>query len=413
MNVVIGRIYQAPWGRYVGHRVGVLRSLDNPNAFSVQSNPDDFIDTGEDHAPQAHRAGVETDPRDPASVQERPAHPPQRAASVRACDGRGSEAVQIDGPGGVQQDASVRGVEAPILTLGGLRPGSVYCIVPGRPQLEWKSCLTRDDEHKGSHVSFLASTDDQSLYCPPCRARRPRVFVGAKAIVAYVNQLLAAGKVQEANDIVDGRRSPKVDNIDEPEEPLMCCPRFSWGDRTHDLSCKHFDSPQTGRLGHSPGSSTVVASVTAGETAPSGVQRRDWCCPRVTLGRGLHSPTCKNFVDGDGERGRGQPAPHETQQGADTTGQRESAAAGAVADPHPTPTDHRGAGPSPSTPIPRDDPKAEVGSFESVMPWRPKYRDYADWDEWRRERAAIFEYLGGHNRKAAEFAANKLAGPPP
>lgn len=54
-------------------------------------------------------------------------------------------------------------------------------------------------------------------------------------------------------------------------------------------------------------------------------------------------------IDDDGKRGSGQPAPHVTQQGADTPGHRASEAAGNVADPHCTPIGHRGAEPSSST----------------------------------------------------------------
>jgi hypothetical protein len=58
--------------------------------------------------------------------------------------------------------------------------------------------------------------------------------------------------------------------------------------------------------------------------------------------------------DDDGERGRGQPAPHETQQGADTPGHRASEAAGNVADPHLAPVGRRGAELSSSTSLTGD-----------------------------------------------------------
>lgn len=95
-------------------------------------------------------------------------------------------------------------------------------------------------------------------------------------------------------------------------------------------------------------------------------------------------------LDDDGERGSGQPASHETQQGADTPGQRESVAAGNVADPHRAPVGHRSTGPSLSP-----------------------FRDRVDWLEFFTERAAIFEYLGGHDRQAAERFAHELAGEAP
>lgn len=48
----------------------------------------------------------------------------------------------------------------------------------------------------------------------------------------------------------------------------------------------------------------------------------------------------------DGDRGSGQPATHETQQGAATPGQRASAAAGNVAEQHDAPAGHRSVDPS-------------------------------------------------------------------
>ena len=41
---------------------------------------------------------------------------------------------------------------------------------------------------------------------------------------------------------------------------------------------------------------------------------------------------------------------------------------------------------------------------------RPRYRDREDWLEWWKERAAIFEYLGGMPRNESERAATELAG---
>jgi hypothetical protein len=49
-------------------------------------------------------------------------------------------------------------------------------------------------------------------------------------------------------------------------------------------------------------------------------------------------------------------------------------------------------------------------SAEAALPWRPTYRDRADWEEWWKERAAIFEYLAGMARDEAERAATELAG---
>jgi hypothetical protein len=46
-------------------------------------------------------------------------------------------------------------------------------------------------------------------------------------------------------------------------------------------------------------------------------------------------------------------------------------------------------------------------------PPRFKPRDAVDWKEFYSERAAVFEFLGGHDRAAAELLARELAGDPP
>lgn len=47
---------------------------------------------------------------------------------------------------------------------------------------------------------------------------------------------------------------------------------------------------------------------------------------------------------------------------------------------------------------------------EAQFLWRPAYRDQSDWFEWWKERASIYEFLGGMDRSAAERAATDLAG---
>lgn len=46
-----------------------------------------------------------------------------------------------------------------------------------------------------------------------------------------------------------------------------------------------------------------------------------------------------------------------------------------------------------------------------VPPFKP--RDRVDWQEFHSERAAMFEYLAGHDRAHAEALARELAGEPP
>src|SRR5580693_7341558 len=55
------------------------------------------------------------------------------------------------------------------------------------------------------------------------------------------------------------------------------------------------------------------------------------------------------LIDDAGERGRGQPAPHATQQGAATPGDRASEAAGNVAELHRVPVDRCDSEPTSST----------------------------------------------------------------
>lgn len=149
-----------------------------------------------------------------------------------------------------------------VLTLGGLRPGSSYGVIPGEDQLWWKPCLTRGEGGK-EHCWYLSPTSDGSMYCHACRVGKPRVYVGPRERVAVIKAALAAGDLRQAQAL-------------------------------------------------------------AFENAPMVV------------------------------------------------------------------TEKKPAG-----------------------PWRPAYRDRADWLEWWKERAAVFEYLGGMTREEAERAATELAGPQP
>lgn len=109
-----------------------------------------------------------------------------------------------------------------------------------------------------------------------------------------------------------------------------------------------------------------------------------------------------------GKRGRGQPAPHATQKGAATPGQRASAAAGNVAEPHRAPSGHRSTVPASSTlPTLSDDVKSELArvafAMISARGELPEKMEIVL--ETFSERAAIREYLGGHPRSVAEHLA--------
>jgi hypothetical protein len=100
-------------------------------------------------------------------------------------------------------------------TLGGLRPGDALGVIPGETAT-WTPCLTRarDDAGAalaGTHAYFL---EDKlvSLYCRPCRARRPRVVYGALVMIEAIRDAKAAGDRARAEELVrqveQGRRSP-------------------------------------------------------------------------------------------------------------------------------------------------------------------------------------------------------------
>ena len=146
-----------------------------------------------------------------------------------------------------------------VLTLGGLRPGSSYSVLPHVEQLWWKPCLTREEGSMREHCWFLDLTSAGTSFCHVCRVGKPRVYVGPIERVAAIRAALERGDLLQAQALAFGNA------------PLL-----------------------------------PVA-------APS-------------------------------------------------------------------------------------------------LPWRPAYRDQADWLEWWKERAAIFEHLGGMTRDEAERAATELAG---
>ena len=187
-------------------------------------------------------------------------------------------------------------------------------IVTGA-ELWWRPCLRRAPEGGIPHLYFLERADWPSLYCPACRD------TSFSESANRIRDLIASGNTAEA--------------------------------------ATHFTDHPLARLVIKISTRKLARTAEAPRPEPT---YQAHCCPRITLGHGLHSTTCKNY------KGEALPA------------------------------------------LERDNPKDEAGSFEIA---RPTFRDRADWDEYRHERAAIFEYLGGMTRKYAEIAANRLAGPPP
>src|SRR5512139_297341 len=92
----------------------------------------------------------------------------------------------------------------PALTLGGLRPGSSYCVLPHVEQLWWKPCLTREEGGMREHCWFLDSTSSTTSYCHVCRVGRPRVYVGPKERVAAIRAALERGDGQRAWELAFG-----------------------------------------------------------------------------------------------------------------------------------------------------------------------------------------------------------------
>jgi hypothetical protein len=103
----------------------------------------------------------------------------------------------------------------PRLTLGGMRPGSTIALA-GRGELRWTPCLTRArgdaDEALGDTHAWFLEEGTVSLYCPSCRARRPRVVYGALVMIEAIREAKAAGDVARMHELVrqaeQGRRTP-------------------------------------------------------------------------------------------------------------------------------------------------------------------------------------------------------------
>lgn len=91
-------------------------------------------------------------------------------------------------------------------TLGGWRPGIPLGTLPGDGNLRWSPCLTRarDDEGRAlahPHLWWLEA-GPRSLYCPTCRARRPRTVIGSAEMVGAISAALAAADLRRVRELV-------------------------------------------------------------------------------------------------------------------------------------------------------------------------------------------------------------------
>lgn len=88
------------------------------------------------------------------------------------------------------------------LTLGGLRPGSIVCIVPGDQQRWWKPCLRRSEGSTDTHAWYLAPTSDGSIHCWDCRRSIPRVVMGPRASIEAIRKALERGDFAQVEKLV-------------------------------------------------------------------------------------------------------------------------------------------------------------------------------------------------------------------
>lgn len=159
----LGAIYTAPWGRYVVHGLSplVLRDLERPGAYVLPcAGSEAYVAIGETSAPSLNLG-----PAEHALGRSRPDGQPQ---PERAGLGTGT---RCGDPWWMEFVRAPAHPMAP-LTLGGLRPGTGYGVIPGKPRLLWSPCVVRDAVGE-AHVWYLAMSSDQSLRCWECRVGRP------------------------------------------------------------------------------------------------------------------------------------------------------------------------------------------------------------------------------------------------
>lgn len=107
-----------------------------------------------------------------------------------------------------------------VLTLGGLRPGSVIGIVPGDGQMRWRPCLHRSEGSADAHAWFLSATSDGSLHCWDCRLRVPRAVMGPHSEIAKIRVALEAGDRTMVDELVRALSWTSAPSIDPAPFPV-------------------------------------------------------------------------------------------------------------------------------------------------------------------------------------------------
>ena len=395
----VGDIYEAPWGRYIVHRVTdtqiTLRSLERVAAFVIYKVlPDaDYTATGE-------VVGSDTVPRraDPENGLNRGGA--GRPVRLEATIGEGSERPGVEvtavspvaapscGVSGKPLDAAevvfvephdrigkaieaIRRISIALPdppTLGGVRPG---CARGGWGP-SWIPCLTRaknDNDQPSSleHCWFLADTDG-SLYCEVCRRGKPLVVVGDTAAIAAVKSALERGDRARVTELVHVRMGGGGATVSSPPPS---------------------SSPVPAILSGGPFPPEIASPLS--ELASSGAPAEAMVLPSGSLGHGGGPPV----VD--------PTSVHPARAGTD-----EAKASLPQVDAPPPPREHVSV-------------KDDTADFSRpVRTFKP--RDLDDWKEYAAERAAIRQYecaatleearMPGRKEEAERFA-RELAGPPP
>lgn len=92
---------------------------------------------------------------------------PVETSSREGGEGREAQGEVLAKPN-TEEAAQEEGERDNVYTLGGLRPGSRYVVMPGANQLWWKPCLKREEGGAREHCWFIAPTSYPSLFCPSC-----------------------------------------------------------------------------------------------------------------------------------------------------------------------------------------------------------------------------------------------------
>lgn len=354
----LGAIYTAPWGRYVVHSLSplVLRDLERSGAYVLPcAGSEAYVATGETSTPNLG-------PAEHALGRSRPDGQPQ---PERAGLGTGT---RCGDPWWMEFVRAPAHPMAP-LTLGGIRSGTGYGVIPGKPRLIWSPCVVRDAAGE-AHVWYLAMSSDQSLRCWECRVGRPTYRMIPKGTQPELERVwpTEADVVARAAalSVAAPAAPPKTGKFSPPPPPPLYEKRGT-DDVTPLPKGKSFESAGT-PVGDSPGPAHAVGGGhdRSGESPAAGnvaEPQTGSAGSAVTVTRALTSP----LVDAVGH-------PLVLLNG--------------ILQPRLLTDDEARAFLWPSHGPPLYSPKTE-----------------AEWDEEFCERAAIYEYLGTYTKMASETSS--------